>query len=140
MNQPRRGEREVLTRTPHPIPGGQPKSFQTLVRASLLTGPLEINHLAVVMTKPASLGEFEQVVLLAILSLDENAYRVTIRSEIAACTGREAAPGTLCTTLDRMEDKSSCGHGLAMQPRSGAGGRNDISRCMPASATVCGTG
>jgi PadR family transcriptional regulator, regulatory protein PadR len=57
------------------------------------------------MTQSSSLGEFEQVVLLAILRLGENAYGVTIRSEIAACTGREAAPGALYTTLDRMEEK-----------------------------------
>ncbi len=57
------------------------------------------------MKSPASLGEFEQVVLLAILRLEEQAYGVTIRSEIAACTGREPAPGALYTTLDRMEEK-----------------------------------
>ena len=57
------------------------------------------------MTRPLSLGEFEQVVLLAILRLDEDAYGVTIRSEIAACTGREPAPGALYTTLDRMQEK-----------------------------------
>ena len=57
------------------------------------------------MTRPPSLGEFEQVVLLAILRLDDDAYGVTIRSEIAACTGREPAPGALYTTLDRMQEK-----------------------------------
>src|ERR1035437_8292602 len=57
------------------------------------------------MTQPNSLGEFEQVVLLAILRLGDNAYGVTIRSEIAACTRRETAPGALYTTVDRMEEK-----------------------------------
>lgn len=57
------------------------------------------------MAQPSSLGEFEQVVLLAILRLDDNAYGVTIRSEIAECTGREPAPGALYTTLDRLEEK-----------------------------------
>ncbi len=52
-----------------------------------------------------SLGEFEQTVLLAILRAGENAYGVTIRAEIAACTDREPAPGALYTTLDRLEDK-----------------------------------
>jgi DNA-binding PadR family transcriptional regulator len=64
-----------------------------------------INYVAVIMTRPASLGEFEQVVLLAILRLGNDAYGVTIRSEIAARTGREPAPGALYTTLDRMEQK-----------------------------------
>jgi PadR family transcriptional regulator, regulatory protein PadR len=57
------------------------------------------------MTTPASLGEFEQVVLLAILRLDEDAYGVTIRTEIGACTDRQPSPGALYTTLDRLEDK-----------------------------------
>src|SRR5262249_41570860 len=52
-----------------------------------------------------SLGEFEQVVLLAILRLGENAYGVTIRNEMAECTGRKPAPGALYTTLDRLEAK-----------------------------------
>ena len=57
------------------------------------------------MPAAGSLGEFEQIVLLAILRLGEHAYGVSIRAEIAACTGREAAPGALYTTLDRLEDK-----------------------------------
>jgi DNA-binding PadR family transcriptional regulator len=52
-----------------------------------------------------TLGEFEQMVLLAILRLGVEAYGVSIRSEIVACTGREPAPGALYTTLDRMEEK-----------------------------------
>lgn len=57
------------------------------------------------MDRQVSLGEFEQMVLLAILRLDENAYGVSIREEIAVCTGREPSPGALYTTLDRMEQK-----------------------------------
>jgi PadR family transcriptional regulator PadR len=53
----------------------------------------------------ASLGEFEQVVLLAVLRLRDNAYGVSIRQEIAACTERDPAPGALYTTLDRLEEK-----------------------------------
>jgi PadR family transcriptional regulator, regulatory protein PadR len=57
------------------------------------------------MKPPAPLGEFEQIVLLAILRLGENAYGVTVRAEIAGHTGRGPAPGALYTTLDRMEEK-----------------------------------
>lgn len=35
-----------------------------------------------------TLGEFEQVVLLAIMRLGEQAYGVSVRDEIAACTDR----------------------------------------------------
>jgi PadR family transcriptional regulator PadR len=51
------------------------------------------------------LGEFEQVVLLAILRLNEGAYGVAIREEIRIRTDREPAPGALYTTLDRLEDR-----------------------------------
>ena len=51
------------------------------------------------------MGDFEQIVLLAILRVGEGAYGVTIRAEIELCTGRDPAPGALYTTLDRLEDK-----------------------------------
>ncbi len=53
----------------------------------------------------ASLGEFEQLALLAILRLGDEAYGVTIREEILRCTKRDVAPGALYTCLGRMEDK-----------------------------------
>ena len=55
--------------------------------------------------RPVTLGEFEQVVLLAILRLDEDAYGVSIRNEITACTERKPSPGALYTTLDRLEER-----------------------------------
>jgi PadR family transcriptional regulator, regulatory protein PadR len=52
------------------------------------------------------LGEFEQIVLLAILRLRDHAYGVSIRAEISQCTGRQVAPGALYTTLERLESKA----------------------------------
>ena len=69
-----------------------------------------------------SLGEFEQVVLLAILRLCDNAYGVTIAAEISACTQREPAPGALYTTLDRLEDKGLVSSRLG-DPTPQRGGR-----------------
>ena len=57
------------------------------------------------MNSERSLGEFEQIVLLAVLRLGDEAYGVTILAEIAAKTGRNPSPGALYTTLHRMEDK-----------------------------------
>lgn len=54
---------------------------------------------------PLGLGEFEQIVLLAILRLGDTAYGVNIRREIAARTDREPSPGALYTTLERLEQK-----------------------------------
>jgi PadR family transcriptional regulator PadR len=59
-----------------------------------------------VMGAQYNLGEFEQLVLLAILRLQrDGAYGVSIRSEIASCTERDPAPGAIYTTLDRLEKK-----------------------------------
>ena len=52
-----------------------------------------------------AVGEFELVVLVTILRLDDDAYGLTIRREIAACTGREPASGAVYTTLARLEEK-----------------------------------
>lgn len=51
------------------------------------------------------LGEFEQIVLLAVLRLDENAYGVPVRREIEQRTGRSLTVGALYRTFDRLEEK-----------------------------------
>lgn len=57
------------------------------------------------MTDRAFLGEFEQMVLSAVLRLGDQAYGAAILTEIAAQTGRQASSGALYVTLDRLEDK-----------------------------------
>jgi len=52
-----------------------------------------------------NLGEFEQLVLLALLRLDDDAYGVTIRREIEMRTGRETGLGSVYKTLERLEHK-----------------------------------
>ena len=52
-----------------------------------------------------ALGEFEQLLLLAIVRLGDDAYGVTIRREIESRTGREVAIGALYTALVRLERK-----------------------------------
>lgn len=54
---------------------------------------------------PEYLGEFEQVVLLAIMRLGEGAYGLAIKDELEAVAGRTPSSGALSTTLDRMERK-----------------------------------
>jgi DNA-binding PadR family transcriptional regulator len=51
------------------------------------------------------LGEFEQLVLLALMRLEPEAYGVAIRDEIEKRTGRSVALGAVYTTLLRLEDK-----------------------------------
>jgi PadR family transcriptional regulator PadR len=49
------------------------------------------------------LGEFEQLVLFAVLRLGDDAYGVTVREEIERRTGRMASAGAVYTTLERLE-------------------------------------
>jgi len=48
------------------------------------------------------LGEFEQVVLFAVVQVD-GAYGASIRQEIERRTGRHASAGAVYTTLERLE-------------------------------------
>ncbi len=57
------------------------------------------------MGKGEYLGEFEQIVLLAVLRLGKNAYGVTILEEIEQRTGRSVMIGAVYATLDRLESK-----------------------------------
>ncbi|MEZ5317933.1 MAG: helix-turn-helix transcriptional regulator [Vicinamibacterales bacterium] len=52
-----------------------------------------------------SLGEFEQLVLLAILQLGDDVYGVPIVDEIERRTGRSVAPAAVYVTLRRLEQK-----------------------------------
>ena len=51
------------------------------------------------------LGEFEHIVVLALLRLEERAYGVTVRREIEFRTQREVSIGAVYATLDRLETK-----------------------------------
>lgn len=51
------------------------------------------------------LGDFEQIVLLAVVRLGEDAYGVPVRHEIEQRTGRSLTVGALYRTLDRLEEK-----------------------------------
>jgi DNA-binding PadR family transcriptional regulator len=68
------------------------------------------------------LGEFEQIVILAVLRLEGVAYGVTIRDEIRLRIGRNVAPGALYTTLDRLENKGLLVSRMS-DPTSERGGR-----------------
>ena len=51
------------------------------------------------------LGELEQIVLLAVMRLGDEAYAVPILEQIGSQTGRKIARGALYTALDRLEAK-----------------------------------
>ena len=74
------------------------------------------------MPKGDAIGGFEQLVLLALAHLGEDAYGVSIRKEIAARTGRDVNIGAVYATLDRLEGK---GMAVSMigEPTAERGGR-----------------
>src|ERR1700746_1990685 len=51
------------------------------------------------------LGEFEHLIVLALLRLEDRAYGVTVRQEIEFRTKREVSIGAVYATLDRLEAK-----------------------------------
>jgi PadR family transcriptional regulator PadR len=67
-------------------------------------------------------GEFEQIVLLAILRLKDGAYGVPIRTEIQKRARRSVSIGALYSTLDRLEAKGLVSSSFS-DPRPERGGR-----------------
>src|SRR5215831_6331200 len=65
------------------------------------------------------LGSFEQVVLLAIMRLDDGAYGRAILNEVAVRLQRDVAAGAVQATLERLERKglvrSSLGKGTPVR-------------------------
>ncbi|MDQ3816211.1 MAG: PadR family transcriptional regulator [Acidobacteriota bacterium] len=51
------------------------------------------------------LGHFEEIVLLAVLRLREDAYGAKIRQKVAEATERDVSIGAVYATLDRLERK-----------------------------------
>jgi DNA-binding PadR family transcriptional regulator len=72
--------------------------------------------------RETTLGEFELVVLLAVLRLEESAYGVTILREIHKRAGRPVARGAVYITLDRLESKGYLRSSLA-DPTPQRGGK-----------------
>jgi DNA-binding PadR family transcriptional regulator len=57
------------------------------------------------MGKGDFLGEFEQLVLLALLRVGEGAYGMTVRREIEERAARDVSIGAVYATLDRLVEK-----------------------------------
>jgi PadR family transcriptional regulator, regulatory protein PadR len=55
--------------------------------------------------KRTFLGEFEELVLLTVAVLEEEAYGVSVTQELEKKTGRTVGFSTVHTTLQRLEEK-----------------------------------
>ena len=74
------------------------------------------------MARRATFGEFELVVILALLRVGEKAYGVPISREIEQSTGREAGTGSVYAALDRLERKGQVSSRVG-EPTPQRGGR-----------------
>ncbi|HLX85347.1 MAG TPA: helix-turn-helix transcriptional regulator [Terriglobales bacterium] len=72
--------------------------------------------------KPEPLGEFEALVLMAVLRLGSDAYGMRIHHELETTAGRRCSLGALYTTLDRLETKGYVSSHVG-EPTSERGGR-----------------
>ena len=70
----------------------------------------------------ATLGEFEQLVLLALVRLKAEGYGATIRRDIEARTARRLSISSVYTTLDRLEQKGLVRSWIG-EPTAERGGR-----------------
>ena len=90
------------------------------------------------MGKGDHLGEFEQLVLLAILRLEKDAYGMTVRRELEETARRKVTLGSVYGTLDRLEKK-----GLVRSwhtepdPVRGRAAGNGSSMCRPGPVRGC---
>ena len=76
------------------------------------------------MSNTATIGQFEQLVLTAILSLGDAAYGVTIHAGVSDLSApRRVSLGAVYATLDRLEDKRLIASWLS-DPTPERGGRS----------------
>jgi PadR family transcriptional regulator PadR len=75
------------------------------------------------MARGESIGQFEQLVLTAILTLYDEAYGVTIHAKVQELSQPKAVSlGAVYVTLDRLEDKGLVSSWLT-EPTAERGGR-----------------
>lgn len=80
-----------------------------------------------------AIGEFEQMVLLAVLQVRDDAYGVTVHEELERHTARTVARGAVYMTLDRLEKKGLLTSSLS-EPTAERGGR--AKRCYSLTKTA----
>jgi DNA-binding PadR family transcriptional regulator len=74
------------------------------------------------MPSRSYLGEFELMILLAVIRLGDDAYGVPISKELLDTTGRDVALGSVYAALDRLEQKELVSSTLG-DPTPARGGR-----------------
>lgn len=79
-----------------------------------------------------SIGEFEQLILMALIRLGAEAYGVNVRAEIESRTRRTISPGALYTALDRLERRGFVSSRLSAPTPERGGKRKRLYALQPA--------
>ena len=90
--------------------------------------------------KGRHLGEFEELVLLAVCILDGEAYGVAVREEIGTHTGRIVTLGAIHATLYRLQDKGLLTSSLGGATEKRGGRRRRLFRITSAGLDVLRAG
>jgi len=86
------------------------------------------------MPRGEYLGEFEQMVLLAVARLDQEAYGIAILEELIATTGTEAAVASVYAALDRLERRGLVASSMGESTPERGGRAKRFFRLLPAGA------
>jgi DNA-binding PadR family transcriptional regulator len=81
-----------------------------------------------------SIGDFEQLILMALVRLGAEAYGVSVRAEIESRTGRTISPGALYTALNRLETRGFVSSSLGAPTPERGGKRKRLYTLQPAGA------
>ena len=81
---------------------------------------------------PRAIGDFEQLILFALIRLGDDAYGVSIRNAIEARTARAISPGALYTALDRLEKRGLVSSRLGEPTPERGGKRKRLYTVQPA--------
>ena len=79
-----------------------------------------------------SLGDLEQLLLLALLRLDGEATGIRLLAELEDRTGRELSPGALYNVMQRLETRGLVSSSVGEESPSRGGRRRKIYRMEPA--------
>ena len=83
-------------------------------------------------SQPPALGDFEQLILLALVRLGDQAYGVPIHGEIVRRARRDVTIAAVYKTLERLEDKGMIASTLGPPTAERGGRRKKYFRIQPA--------
>jgi len=88
---------------------------------------------------PRALGEFELLLLSAVLRLDDDAYGASVLREIEERAGREVSAGAVYTGLKRLEERGLVSSAVGEPTPERGGRRKRYFRMEPAGAEALAT-